>query len=81
MQKTIRFVYTIPNQWEEGGKCYLGKLKIHQAHFKLTKILSEEMETIFMNNIYLTMHLTLKFTLLVNFICMLKQGNHQLLMV
>jgi hypothetical protein len=45
---------------------------------KQMKTESEEMETTFMNNIYLTMPLISKFTLLDNFICMLKLENHRL---
>ena len=78
MLRIIKFAFIILNQWVEAVKCYSGKLKTLQAHMKQMKTESEEMETTFMNNIYLTMPLISKFTLLDNFICMLKLENHRL---
>ena len=78
MLRIIKFAFITLNRWVEAVRCYLGKLKILQAHMKQMKTESEEMETTFMNNIYQTMPLILKFTLLDNFICMLKLENHRL---
>ena len=80
MLRIIKFAFITLNRWVEAVRCYLGKLKILQAHMKQMKTESEEMETTFMNNIYQTMLLISKCTLLDNFICMLKLENHRLSM-
>jgi len=50
--KIIKYAFIIQWVWEEGEKNYLERLKMYPANINKTKIQSERMVIIFINNFY-----------------------------